>query len=132
MLQSLQFEELAAYLRNRANSDGFSNQLFHIGPLEVTLSIAPECAVLEIGVALNSAEPPTRLSEGKLDFQPAAGLTVYVIHLRTGCVTHPLQPFLTHKSQSLRQLSGSSHAKQFVVRYDEHKMIKVFDYPNIQ
>lgn len=130
MLQSVQFDELAAYLRDRSNRDGFSHQLFQIGPLDVTLSIAPECAVLEMGMALTLADPSRVLSESKSDFQQAAGLTVYVIQLPTGRVAHPLSPFFSFKSQSLQQLSGSSHAKQFVVRYDEHKMIKVFDQVN--
>lgn len=130
MLQSVQFDELAAYLRDRSNRDGFSHQRFQIGPLDVTLSIAPECAVLEMGMALTFAEPPRVLSENKFDFQPSAGLTVYVIQLRTARIARPLSPFFSFKSQSLQQLSGSSHAKQFVVRYEEHKLIKVFDQVN--
>ncbi len=130
MLQSVQFDELAAYFRDRSNRDGFSSQLFEIGPLDVMLSIAPECAALDMGMALTLAEPSRGISESRSDFQPAAGLTVYVIQLPTGRIDHPLSPFFSLKSHSLQQLSGSNHPKQFVVRYDEHRMIKVFDQVN--
>ncbi len=130
MLHSCHFDELCAFLRSRADREGFGEQWFEAGPLRVKLLVEPECSNLEIGLAFRPAEQTNGSSVSALDPQPHAGLTIYVLQWSTGSIDQVLRPFLMDKKKTLQQLSSSDYTEQFVIRDDERQMLKVFDHKN--
>jgi hypothetical protein len=129
-LQSTRFDELASYLQSNAIRFGFVNQHFQFGPLKITLLLAPECGALEMDIALTSAKISEAYLVSQSDRRTEASLTVYIIQLPKSSVPRALEPFLTNKIITLQQLSGSDHVKQFFIRDNFHKMLKVFDQEN--
>lgn len=129
MTCSVLFAELADYLQDFANRDGFDNQFFKIGPLSLTLSVAQDCADMDFGVALSSGGSVSK-TESNLGLQPQTSLTVYVLQLSISSLKHFLQPFFSGQHKTLPQLSGPDHAQQFFVRDDQRKVLKVYDQKN--
>jgi hypothetical protein len=130
MLHACHFDELCAFLRSRADREGFDEQWFEAGPLRVKLLFEQACSDLEIGMAFRPAEKTNGTSVCALDPQPHAGLTVYVLQWSAGHVDQALKPFLTDNKKTLQQLSSSDYTQQFVIRDEEHQMLKVFDQKN--
>jgi hypothetical protein len=130
MVLAAYFDELCAFLRARADREGFDEQWFEAGPLRVKLLVEPGCSDLEIGVAFRSPEKTNGTSVSTLDPQPHAGLTVYVLKWSTGSIDQVLRPFLTDEKKTLQQLSSPDYTQQFVIRDEEHQMLKVFDQKN--
>lgn len=129
MLQSGQFDELADYLQGCAIRFGFEKQLFQIGPVSITLSVAPECMALEIGAALASIEPADH-TRSRCDFHSETELTVYVLQFSKDRPDTHLQPFLMAENKTLLQLSSVSQSDQFIIRDNAHQVLKVFDLKN--
>ena len=130
MLQTVHYDELAAYLPALAKQEGFGDQLFEAGPLTVTLSVSPSCRDLEMGVALRPNDQGNSALISPVGSQPQVNLTVYILQLPKGSIHKSLQPFLTDKKKTLQQLFSSEHTEQFVIRDDERQMLKVFDQKN--
>jgi len=130
MLHSDHFDELCAYLRVRADIEGFGEQRFHFGPLQIKLLVEPGCRDLEIGDAFRPSEKTHGIVFSSLNPQTHVALTIYVLQLSTGSVDQVLRHFLMDKKKTLQQLSSSDHTEQFVIRDDMRQLLKIFDQKN--
>lgn len=124
------FAQLAEQLNGLARHEGFLTHRLRLGPLDISLCIAPDCVQLNLPSAFaglaNLYEPPSRQATTSTDT-----LTVFILRLPNPTIERSLSHVLSVPTKTLQQLSNRHHTEQFVINDGERKTLRLFDQVNL-